>query len=292
MHPPDSQPVRVLAVLTRMGTDKYPRAQEEWNDIFRRQMPEVVRDIILVDNALPREHEEVLAPGVTLIGGDNSSWEFSAFDRALAHAGDRVFSYDFVHLATSAFNTLYVAYLERFTTALLMAARGRPACIGHIDCYNEPIGVLGYYGQHWVRSCFLFVPPGELRALGSLVSAADGAPFFSKDPAHPFRSDAPLSPNYQRYIHDWLTGQDVGQGVRWHTRYELSAQTLPVFEAKARMILNEHLLGLRLRALGCASIDVTWLSAMLRERPPEEIDWQRSWRRQLAERDRDRLLVA
>ena len=82
--------------------------------------------------------------GSVLIGGDNSSREFSAFDRALEFAGADIWSYDFVHFATSAFNTLYVAYLERFVPSLLAAAAGRPACIGHIDCYNEPVEVATY----------------------------------------------------------------------------------------------------------------------------------------------------
>ena len=96
---------------------------------------------IVVDNALPRDVVEERDDGSVLIGGDNSAREFSAFDRALEFVGADIWSYDFVHFATSAFNTLYVAYLERFVPSLLAAAAGRPRCIGHIDCYNEPIEV-------------------------------------------------------------------------------------------------------------------------------------------------------
>ena len=116
-------------------------------------MPGVEHRLIVVDNALPRDFTDERA-GSLLIGGDNSSWEFSGFDRALNFLGADVWSYDFVHFATSAFNTLYVAYLERFEPSLLEVLANRAVCVGHIDCYNEPVEVRGYHAQHWIRSCF------------------------------------------------------------------------------------------------------------------------------------------
>jgi hypothetical protein len=56
-------------------------------------------------------------------------------------------------------------------------------------------------------------------------------------------------------------------------------------------ILNEQLLGIRLRALGCHLIDVTWLSTMLRHRKPIDISWTTNWREQLANREDDALIL-
>ncbi len=283
--------MRVLTLLVRTGTAKYPKAESEIDAIFARQMPEVERTVIVADNALP--------PGVvessghrTVIGGDNSVSEFTAFDRALGHAGAGIWSYDLVHVVTEAFNTLYVDYLERFTTPLLSAIAGRPVCCGHIDCFNEPVEAVGFPMQHWIRSCFFFVTPGELKALGSLVSVRDRSRLFSGDPAAPFRRDAPVSLTYQRYITDWLTGADLGQGVKWHSSFTLGADTLPTFERKALSIVNEQLLSARLQALACNVVDVTWLSARLRERPAAAIEWQTPWRQQLAGRDRATLTLS
>jgi hypothetical protein len=278
---------RVLTVLARYGTEQYPHAEREIAEIFGRQMPSIFRDVLIVDNARPRHSIEEREDGTIVIGGDNSAREFSAFDRAIEFVGSRIWSYDLVHFATSAFNRLYVAYLERFGTRLLDALVGRAVCVGHIDCYNEPVDVLTYRSQHWIRSCFFFLPPEEVRALGSFVSVNDAARFFSGDPGEPFRADAPISDRYREYITHWLTGGDIGQGVEWHSRFALTRETLTEFEEKTRAILNEQLFGIRLRAMGCRVIDVTWLSAMLRHHAPQDIAWNTPWREQLANRDRD-----
>jgi hypothetical protein len=165
-------------------------------------------------------------------------------------------------------------------------------CLGHIDCYNEPVEILGFYTQHWIRSCFFFLPPTEVRLLGSFVTVQDGARFFSGNPDAPFRPDAPLSSQYQGYIIDWLTGRDIGQGVAWHSRIPLTAETLPAFEQKALAIMNEQLLGVRLRAMGCRLIDVTWLATVFARGGPQSVDWSTTWRHQVANRDRDALAMA
>lgn len=289
--PTAAPPTRILTILARFGTDQYPRAEQEIDEIFQRQLPDVQRTVIVVDNALPPHFVEQ-RPNGALIGGDNRAREFSAFDRALDFVDRSIWSYDLVHFATSAFRTLYVAYLDRFEAEVLGAINGRPVCLGHVDCYNEPIEVLTYRSQHWVRSCFFFLPPTEVRALGRFGFVSDGRRLFSGDPDAPFRLDAPISPNYRDYILNWLAGADIGQGVTWHSGFALGLDTLPAFEHKAISILNEQLLGIRLRALGCSVIDVTWLWTQLRrQNATAAIPWSASWQEQLANREADALRV-
>jgi hypothetical protein len=281
--------VRVLSIFVRTGTTKYATAEDELCEIFRRQLPGIEHDRLIVDTALPPCEIE-RSPGRVVIGGDNAAREFSAFDSGVAFVGAALWNYDLVNLTTAAFRQMYVDYLERFRPDVLEAIAGRPVCVGHIDCYNEPVRVLGCTSQHWLRSCFLLLPPAELKILGSLVSTRGEEGWFSGDPADPFRRDAPLSDTYRRNISDWLLGRDIGQGVTWHSAFTLDPSTLSLFEQKALAILNEHLLGIRLRAGGCRTIDVTWLSGMLSR--GRAIDWRTPWWRQLAERDRHALRVS
>jgi GT2 family glycosyltransferase len=280
---------RVLTLFLRHGTHKYAGALDDLDALFTRQMPGIERQTIVIDNALPADHEARIGSHVLLIGGDNSAWDFSAWDKAVARAGHDLDRFDLVHLVTSAFRTLYVRYLDVIDERMLASVAVRAAALGHIDYYAEPVQLFSYPpSQHWLRTSFVFLPPAELRTLGSLVSVGGGARsrIFSGDPAHPFCAAAPLSPKYQEYILGWLTGEGTGQGTEWHTRFQLSADTLPFFEDKTLTILNEHLLALRLRAQGCHLVDVLWAATQL-ERRSELPARLPPWSVQLAERGVD-----
>jgi hypothetical protein len=43
-----------------------------------------------------------------------------------------------------------------------------PAATGHLDCYNNPVTVLGHTAQHWIRSSYFFVRPAEVKSAVSL----------------------------------------------------------------------------------------------------------------------------
>jgi len=280
--------MRIVSLLARHGTATYANATADMDNLFRRQFPDVVRDFVIIDNALPEHHLKISAPGRTLIGAPNTHWEFSAWDRGISHLGERLDDYDFVHLATSAFRALPARYLDRFGADLLAPLRGRGAAVGHIDYFNEPVTLRGRSLRSWLRSSFIMLPPAELRLLGSLVGIGDSRAFFSGDPTRPFRSDAPLSPSYQDYIIQWLTGPGTGQGVEWHSRFDLSEGSLALFQAKASAILNEQMLSSRLRAQGCALVDATWLAArcasLARGAPLGPVP---GWRWQVTHRDVD-----
>lgn len=284
----DASGLRILTLMARHGTEKYTEALPRLDSIFRRRMPGVARHTLVIDNALPPGHVEAGPGGITVVGADNSAWEFSAWDEGLRFVEAELDGYDLVHLATSAFDTLYTGYLDRFDERLLAkVARHRIAC-GHIDHYDEPITLFAAESQHWIRSSFLFVAPAELGRLGSLVSVgpAQRAAIFSGDPAAPFRANAPLSKTYRRYVTDWLLGAGTGQGVEWHSRFTLTAETLDFFEQKAIAIFNEHMLSLRLRAQGCELADTTWAATVLARGGslPAVVP---DWRLQLAGRGRN-----
>jgi hypothetical protein len=277
--------MRILTLFARHGREKYATALDELRTFQRRCLPRATFETLVVDNA----PQAALAPeaGCEVIPGSNRAWEFSAWDDAVAHVGNRIFRYDLVQLVTSAFNTLYTRYIERLDDGALELVAGRAAAVGHVDRYLQPVELLGIRSQYWLRSSYLFVPPAELVGLGSLCGLTAPERLFSGDPARPFRDDAPISPNYRRYILDWLTGEGTGQGVTWHSRFDLDRATLPFFEAKASAILNEHLLSIRLRRQGCAIVDATFLGTVARQ--PREVvppAWP-EWRAQLAARDTD-----
>jgi hypothetical protein len=283
--------MRVLTIFVRYGTEHYLGAEDRLDQIFNRQLPLVDRTTIIVDNALPSSFYEKLSDSRLLMGGSNCAWEFSAWNEALEHMGKTIWTYDLVHLVTSAFDTLYTKYLGRFDQQMLELVAKHPVCVGHIDCYNEPVRIRAFQSQHWIRTSFLFIPPTEIKLLGSLVSFSEQGADFGDGPEQPFRDETFISKNYQNYVLDWLTGAEIGQGTVWHSKIQLNAQSWPLFRSKAAAIFNEHLLAIRLRAQGTKLIDTTWLATELATKAPGMVDWNRSWRDQLNERDSDPVSV-
>lgn len=282
--------MRILTILARHGRERYACALADLRAFQATQLGSARCDLLVVDNA----------PGPLSVGPEDpetipasdADREFSAWDAGLAHVGARLQRYDLVHLVTSAFRMLHSRYVDRCDARTLRRIVGTRAAIGHVDYYDDPVELLGARSQHWLRSSFLFLPPAELLALGPLAGVRDRAAFFSGDAARPFRADAPLSPRYQRYLVDWLTGPGTGQGTEWHSRFALDQATLPFFEAKAIAIMNEHLLAIRLRDQGCTLVDATWLATWA----SRHAWWPRrprvpGWTEQLARRDTDAVVV-
>ena len=250
--------LRIATLFVRHGVQKYTDSLAALLDQQACSLSGTDREIVVIDNALPASHCETLRPGLTVIGSSNVHWEFSAWDSGLAFLGTRLRCFDVVQLATSAYRELYNDYIPLCETALLTALHGRSFALGHLDQYNLPVALLGRLSQSWIRTSYLFLPVHELMMLGSLVSLRDPAVFFTDDPSAPFRADAPLDETYRQNILGWLTGSGTGQETAWHSRFDLTAETLPRFRAKAMAILNEHALTIRLRAQGCATLDATW----------------------------------
>jgi hypothetical protein len=280
--PPLGRPIRILTLLVRYGSDKYKGAAERLEELLSRTLPGAQRRTVIIDNALPAGFQTRLGGDRTSIGGDNTWWEFSGWDRGIEFMAHDLPSFDFVHFATDAYEQLGAAFAERVNLPMLEALRFGPAIAGHIDAYNEPAGLFGCIVQSWVRSSYFFLRPAEVKALGSMVSVRDKDSLFTGDPARPLRPGSPVSGTLAAYLTDWLTGEGVGQGVQWHSRFELNERTLPLFETKAVAILNELMLSERLRSLGCWMADVTWLRAVL-EGSSGRL-FETDWRSQVGER--------
>lgn len=252
---PRSARPRVLSLLAQHGAAAYPTARQDLHALLTRRVPHADHRLVVVDNSpappwerfVPRSRRHV-------VRGSNAGWEFSAWDDGIAHLGSEFDEFDAVALVTSAFLRFdAMTHLDLLTPEHVERVRVERIALGHIDRFDEPVWFDGVAMQSWLRSSFVLLAPEEVRRLGSLVSvpAEVAATVFTDDPAAPFADDAQLSDNYQRYLRGWLTGDGTGQGVQWHSRFDLDAATLPWFRAKATAILNEQLLTHRLRVQSC-----------------------------------------
>jgi hypothetical protein len=261
--------MRVLILFVRHGTDKYQDALNKLDRIYQTQAASVKRHTIVIDNAMPADFSEDYRPDCQLIGGDNTAWEFSGWQRALDMLGDDLkHCFDAVHFVSSAFTMLYTDFIDVFSQPIVEVAAQHPVCTGHIDYYPYPIKFNSYISRHWIRTSFWLLNTSELVRLGKLVSIRDSSGLFSQQDDWPFVKNGPLSIGYQALIHDWITSeQGTGQGTSWHSRLDLSIKSDRIrFEQKAMAIINEHLLSIRLRAQGTSVLDMTYLGRLIESR--------------------------
>ncbi|MDZ4799309.1 MAG: hypothetical protein SGI92_14190 [Bryobacteraceae bacterium] len=256
---PATPPVRITALFLRYGSERYPGALARFRSLLSIRFSEAQIWTVLVDNALPPDYCEYLTDeGVTAIGGDNSSWEFSGWQKALEWSEAVGGPPDWILFATDAFDQLYIEFLQHFSTGLLQRLVTYPVALGHLDSYNEAVTAFGRTAQHWIRTSFFVVRAEDARKLGHLHTVTAPAEIFAGNPQAPFLAHSPVDHKLQGYITGWLTGPGTGQGVAWHSRFDLNPETLPYFEAKAIAILNEFSLSARLAELGIRLLDVTW----------------------------------
>jgi hypothetical protein len=273
--------MRVLVLLVRYGSGKYGDALLDLDRIYQRYAPGVTRMTFVIDNALPGDLTKNLADNIVLMGGDNTQWEFSGWQRAIDAVDDEITGYDVIHFVTSAFRTHYTAYLDRFSERIVEAVAERPIATGHIDYYPYPIRLGTYVSRHWIRSSFWLINTVELLRLRGLITIADDRGLFSTQGDWPFAEGALLSRGYQELIHRWLTSsQGTGQSVEWHSRFDLSDETRTLFQDKSIAIMNEHLLSIRLRAQGTHLLDMTYLAEITEAKEPFPQQFP-SWRTQL-----------
>jgi hypothetical protein len=273
--------MRVLVLFVRHGEERYSAALDELTRLYERCAPGLTRSTIVIDNALPAELTKELGPDSLLIGGDNTWWEFSGWQRAIDQLGSEIRKFDVVHLVTSAFGTLYTDYLKRFCPQIVELAAERPVAVGHVDYYPHPVRVGPFVSRHWIRSSFCLINTFELLRLRSLISLHSAAGFFSVQGEWPFAETAQLSYGYQRLIHNWLTtNQGTGQGTTWHSRFDLNETTRTLFQSKAVAIMNEHLLSIRLRAQGTHLLDLTYLAEIVENSRPIPVRFPH-WREQM-----------
>jgi hypothetical protein len=273
--------MRVLVLFVRHGTDKYRDALGELDRLYERRAPGLIRTTVVIDNAKPAGWREDLGSDRVLVGGDNKRWEFSGWQRGIETIGTDVRTYDVVHLVTSAFRTLYVDYLERFSVRIVEVVAERPVAAGHVDYYPYPVRLGTFVSRHWLRSSFCLINTSELLRLRTLVSLDDPAGLFSETGDWPFAEPAPLSHGYQKLIHQWLTtDRGTGQGTTWHSRFDLTDATRSYFQEKTVAILNEHLLSIRMRAQGTRVLDFTYLAGLLESGQTVPVHFP-PWRMQL-----------
>lgn len=218
--------------------------------------------VVVVDNLHPGDWAHSVTANIHHVGGDNTHWEFSAFDKGVDWLTQRGVEVDVYAFATDALLAYGADFLELVDDRVIDCARRYSVCVGWIDSFMERCEVLGYSYDAWLRTSLVFVPARVLPFLQPLAPRLNEEDLFGDTPDMPFRPAAPVSENLRRLLLEWLTtggsGADSEErlGHAWHSQFALDDETFVHFKSKAKAILREHLLSARLKALGVGCYDL------------------------------------
>ncbi|MEM7349431.1 MAG: hypothetical protein AAF657_01400, partial [Acidobacteriota bacterium] len=246
----------VRVVFVQYDRRKYALALERLVGLLTR-LQRFDFEILVVDNAHPGDWQHDVSAKMTQIGGDNSAWEFSAFDRGVAFLADRQPATSLYVFATDAFLAYGAEYLELIDDETLAACVDLQAAVGWVDSFGHRLELLGHSYRDWARTSLLLLPSATVSTFSPLATPFASAAIFGTSCEAPFLPSAPLSQQLRQRLLAWLTRQptEVALEEVWHSQIDLDDTTLPFFTAKASAILREHLLSARLQAAGVPCYD-------------------------------------
>ncbi len=291
---PESAKHQVTVVLVQYDRKKYAGALEGLLAVLS-PLQNISFRVLLVDNAEPGEWHHELTDQLTHIGGDNSSWEFSAFDNGLAFAREQEIEQDLFLLVTDAYAAYGSEFLDLIDEDVIDAALSWKACIGWVDAAPEELALYGSHYREWIRTSFVFVPTDLIRQIEPLAYAIDEKAVFGGNAQHLFVEDSPVGAELQQFMREWLLEQPDGKHSlpeQWHSKFELTDENYPLFQAKACTIIREHMLSVRLREANIPVFDFRLFPhfresyvgpKFLLEDPEIEWEWLTGSRRQLLE---------
>ena len=230
--------------------------QEESIAAFRRIHAAAFQDltlrILVVDNRVAEPMLLTPAPDVTVIDGDNTYREFTAFDKGWrfleqlgALPGESV-----VLIANETFlrdaESADFHELPRNARAIIAANK----LIGHVDGLSQRVRVFGLNLQEWIRSDFILANATVVQALMPFTVSEPNDQLFGRNTGAFFVDRRDLSPEYREFIRGFVEGRPNVSMWRWPQATNIDAHNLAAFQLKARAILSEHSLSARAVSLG------------------------------------------
>jgi len=269
----DKIPVAVF--FLQYDTIKYPSSLSPVKEHLSR-LEGFVFDLMVIDNKNTGGDAITEKNGVLLIPGDNSSWEFSGWNKAIRYAQGRGKNYAAAIFINDSFVNNFRQNLAWLSSSVLMYLTSEAAAGGVLNFRNRHRGLLGYflldlesYGirggifKAWLRSNFFILPWKSVENEG--FETWDQGEIFSKSWGQGiYLKDAPLSENLKSRLVNYLSPEGrYDQSDVWHSHFKLEEASFEFFASKATAIINEMSLGQQIHKRSVPLIDIRLLSGLL-----------------------------
>jgi hypothetical protein len=249
-------------ILVQFGKEHHNSSINAIN-LFLEKNSIIPKNFLILDNSLDYEFEEHLAGNKFLINGDNSSHEFSAWQKGFNTLSESLGEQDIIILANDSFHRNYSPNFTRLFNLKKLKGITSPFISGYADSYIENVRIRNRNSNSWIRTNFFLCNVKALRSLESIVSFKikdiEGSEDFIKNDKQIF------SRNYIELIKEWLI-KDIPLSKmpkKWYRSEVLTDKSAKLLRLKALSIINEHSLTAKIRANGGRVIAINSLKCSL-----------------------------
>ena len=206
--------------------------------------------IVVVANSEDAYRSLAGASGLDVLRGSNRAHEFSAYDEGLSHLRQVHKDLEVVVFANDRLSAYRDEFVGLLSGKLLALSRDEQLALGNLDdpgrAFTTPYGTL----ERYLRGNLVVVPVGALPQ-DFRMTTVDAARYDALvprtfDPDHLEAialKELIADREYAVFLWNWLT-------TGWYRGGELNRANWPILREKARDILNEHWLTVRLATSG------------------------------------------
>ncbi|GEM_PF-2154496 len=230
---------------------------EHWSSAFNVMQTKILSKLdyknlvwITIDNALKQDIEIVKGSGFYEISGDNSSREFSGFDKGVRYLKTlKPSSDDIVIFANDTFHRSYGdSYLDLVSKTKLQGVKDG-GVLGYVDSFPASVTGFGKTFSSWIRTSFFMMNYSGLNRVIPFTLPIEKKSVFGSTPNTFFEENDMLSANYKEYIRTWLFDVPAEKSEfkeSWHSKKPLTLENLKAMQEKAWCILCEQQLSARI----------------------------------------------
>jgi len=227
--------------------------------LLNRLFPGAKFQITIIDNS--GEAAPCDLPNTAVIAGDNSTREFSGWQKGIDFLSDKAIDDNTIFcLCNDTFARHYgTKFLDWFDQKEVQEALNRGLAVGHVDHTREEFELFGWKTRKWIRTNIFFLRYAELKKILPIVFPIDEKEIFADEGDSLFKENRLLSPNLRAYLDHWLVmGPEVpGESKeRWYMSARLSNENREIYVMKAKSLLIEFSISARLLKEGIEIFDI------------------------------------
>jgi len=251
----------VYTLFLVFGKDHVKPGLEHINGFLNRCYADNESHILIIDNAL--ENGLQAATGNhSVISGDNTCLDFSGWEKGLAFLKDH-YSLNDDDILIFCNDSFYRSYSHRiidgFKPGDVTSESLQDTVAGFVDGYSAPVSILGYKFDRWIRSNFFIMTFNTFKKLDGIVFPLPPEEIFGGHAKQFFSETLEISDDYKANLSKWLFGEERGCDEymgEWHSATNITPDNFEYFKKKARAILSEQYLSVKIINKGLGILDI------------------------------------